>query len=96
MQQLLLGSYSACDSFFAPGSVGIQRGTTLAKHSGKWFWSSATDPLTRGIYQPFFGRWAARFARLRWMQQGMTPVYILYVLAAVVAALAWISVRPWL
>ena len=47
------------------------------------------DPLMGGVYEPFFARWAARFARLRWMQQGILHVYIVYILVALLVALAW-------
>ncbi|HEY6559167.1 MAG TPA: proton-conducting transporter membrane subunit [Polyangiaceae bacterium] len=53
------------------------------------FESDTSDPLTRGAYEPFFARWADRFARLRWMQQGMLHVYIIYILVTLILALAW-------
>ena len=53
------------------------------------FESEGADPLTRSVYEPFFARWADRFARLRWMQQGMLHVYIVYILATLLVALAW-------
>jgi NADH:ubiquinone oxidoreductase subunit 5 (subunit L)/multisubunit Na+/H+ antiporter MnhA subunit len=55
--------------------------------------SDATDPVTRSVYEPFFGTWASRFARLRWLQQGSLHVYLVYILAAVTSALAWTSLR---
>jgi hypothetical protein len=36
---------------------------------------------------------AGRFARLRGLQQGNAHIYLAYILAAVLAALAWISWR---
>jgi formate hydrogenlyase subunit 3/multisubunit Na+/H+ antiporter MnhD subunit len=57
------------------------------------FASDATDPLTRGAYEPFLARWGDRFARLRFVQQGNVHVYILYILAAAVAGLVWTAVR---
>jgi hypothetical protein len=53
------------------------------------FESMTADPLTRSAYEPFFARWADRFARLRWMQQGMLHVYIVYILVTLLVALAW-------
>jgi NADH:ubiquinone oxidoreductase subunit 5 (subunit L)/multisubunit Na+/H+ antiporter MnhA subunit len=50
------------------------------------------DPVTRGLYEPFFERWGDRFSRLRWMQQGMLHVYLVYVLVALLVGLAWSSV----
>ncbi len=49
------------------------------------------DPLTRGFYEPFFVRWADRFSHLRWLQQGVLNAYLFYILAAVVLAMAWVS-----
>jgi hydrogenase-4 component B len=59
------------------------------------FSSRCTDPLTHGVYEPFFVRWADRFTRLRWIQQGALHVYLLYILIVAVAGLAWISWSPW-
>ena len=53
------------------------------------------DPVTRGFYEPFLEQWADRFARLRWMQQGMLHVYLVYILAALVLGLAWSSIVSW-
>lgn len=57
--------------------------------------SDCTDPVTRKLYEPFFTRWARRFAHLRFLQQGKVHVYLLYILFTVVLALAWTSVRSW-
>jgi hypothetical protein len=54
------------------------------------------DPLTRAAYRPLLSRWADRFARIRWMQQGQLPLYVVYVLGAVLLALAWLQVRGWI
>ena len=59
------------------------------------FRSDAADPLTRRWYEPFFTRWADRFAGLRWLQQGVLHAYLFYILAIVVGGLAWASVRAW-
>jgi hydrogenase-4 component B len=59
------------------------------------FSSRCTDPLTHGVYEPFFARWADRFSRLRWIQQGALHVYLLYILVVAVAGLAWISWSQW-
>lgn len=50
------------------------------------------DPLTRDLYEPFITRWADRFARLRWMQQGHLHIYLLYILMTLVIALAFSAV----
>ncbi len=51
------------------------------------------DPVTRGVYEPFLARWGDRFARLRWLQQGMLHAYLLYILVAAIGVLAWIVGR---
>ncbi|HEX9294556.1 MAG TPA: proton-conducting transporter membrane subunit [Polyangiaceae bacterium] len=58
--------------------------------------SACSDPLTRGVYEPFVTRWAERFARLRWLQQGVLHVYLFYILFAALVALAWSSLYDWL
>jgi len=51
------------------------------------------DPLTRAWYEPLFERLGDRFVSLRWLQQGELHAYLFYILAMVVAALAWVSLR---
>jgi formate hydrogenlyase subunit 3/multisubunit Na+/H+ antiporter MnhD subunit len=53
------------------------------------------DPVTEMVYEPFFRRWARRFGRLHALQLGKINVYLVYVMATVVLALAWVSVRTW-
>ncbi|HEY5282803.1 MAG TPA: proton-conducting transporter membrane subunit, partial [Polyangia bacterium] len=60
------------------------------------FSSESTDPLTQGVYEPFFSRCADRFSRLRWIQQGALHIYLLYIFVVAVAALAWISWSQWM
>ncbi|HEX7599194.1 MAG TPA: hypothetical protein VF518_13340, partial [Polyangia bacterium] len=60
------------------------------------FSSRCTDPLTHGVYEPFLERWAQRFTRLRWIQQGALHVYFLYIFVVAVAGLAWISWSSWM
>jgi formate hydrogenlyase subunit 3/multisubunit Na+/H+ antiporter MnhD subunit len=55
--------------------------------------SEERDPITARVYEPLFSALAARFARLRALQQGNAHVYVAYILSAVLAALAWISWR---
>ena len=33
--------------------------------------------------------------QLRWLQQGILHAYLFYILAVVVAALTWVSLRTW-
>jgi formate hydrogenlyase subunit 3/multisubunit Na+/H+ antiporter MnhD subunit len=58
--------------------------------------SDCADPINRRVYEPFFTRWAQRFAWLRILQQGKVHIYLLYILFTVVLALAWTAVRGWL
>lgn len=57
--------------------------------------SDCRDPMTRGFYEPFLERWGDRFARLRWMQQGVLHIYLVYILVALLAGLAWSSFVSW-
>jgi formate hydrogenlyase subunit 3/multisubunit Na+/H+ antiporter MnhD subunit len=57
------------------------------------FGSHCPDPVSERVYGPFFRRWAERFSRLRILQQGKVHVYLVYMVLAVVLALAWVSVR---
>jgi hypothetical protein len=59
------------------------------------FTSDFSDPMTRGFYEPLLERWADRFARLRWMQQGLLHVYLVYILVALLVGLAWSSLSSW-
>jgi formate hydrogenlyase subunit 3/multisubunit Na+/H+ antiporter MnhD subunit len=59
------------------------------------FTADCSDPITRGFYEPFLERWADRFARLRWMQQGLLHVYLVYILVALLVGLAWSSLSSW-
>ncbi|MBI2393950.1 MAG: oxidoreductase [Deltaproteobacteria bacterium] len=59
------------------------------------FVSRDEDPVTRDVYERVLEGLADRFARLRWLQQGVVHLYVLYVFLAVVAALTWVSMRGW-
>jgi hypothetical protein len=59
------------------------------------FAAEEADPVTRRWYEPFFTRWADRFASLRWVQQGVLHAYLFYILAVAVTALAWGALRGW-
>src|SRR5678815_195315 len=43
--------------------------------------SDRDDPFTRSAYEPLFERLGKRFAQLRWVQQGVTHLYVLYIVA---------------
>ncbi len=47
------------------------------------------DPVLDRVFQPFFHRFADRVVRLRWLQQGKLPIYLLYIFAACALLIAW-------
>jgi len=53
------------------------------------------DPFTRAAYEPLLDRGARRFGQLRWVQQGLLHLYILYVVLAVVVVIAIVSIRDY-
>lgn len=55
------------------------------------FATSTEDPFTTKIYEPAILRAGRRMARVRWLQQGAVHVYLLYILIALAAGLAWAS-----
>jgi formate hydrogenlyase subunit 3/multisubunit Na+/H+ antiporter MnhD subunit len=57
--------------------------------------SESPDPIDQKVYEPLFERWARRCARLRFLQQGKLPVYLVYILLVVVLALAWVALGAW-
>lgn len=60
------------------------------------FSADYADPLQQGLYDPFFRRWAERVRYLRVLQQGKLHVYLVYIMLAVVVALAWVRLRAWM
>jgi len=47
------------------------------------------DAVLDRVFQPFFQRFADRVVRLRWLQQGKLPIYLLYIFAACALLIAW-------
>jgi hypothetical protein len=47
------------------------------------------DPFLASGYEPVLRRIADTFSRLRWLQHGVMQTYLVYILVAVIAALAW-------
>ncbi|HEU4729887.1 MAG TPA: proton-conducting transporter membrane subunit, partial [Kofleriaceae bacterium] len=54
--------------------------------------SDRADPFTRSAYEPLLDRLGKRFAQLHWVQQGITHLYVLYIIATVVIALAVVRI----
>jgi formate hydrogenlyase subunit 3/multisubunit Na+/H+ antiporter MnhD subunit len=57
------------------------------------FTADSPDPVSDKVYEPLFACWAARFVRLRILQQGKVHIYLVYIMLTVVLALAWVSLR---
>jgi NADH:ubiquinone oxidoreductase subunit 5 (subunit L)/multisubunit Na+/H+ antiporter MnhA subunit len=55
--------------------------------------SDDADPVTRGVYEPAFARFAGRMATFAWVQRGLLHSYLGYVLLALLAALVWVTLR---
>jgi hypothetical protein len=47
------------------------------------------DAVLDRVFQPFFQRFADRVVRLRWLQQGKLPIYLLYIFAACALLIVW-------
>jgi formate hydrogenlyase subunit 3/multisubunit Na+/H+ antiporter MnhD subunit len=54
------------------------------------------EPFTERLYLPLAARWARRAMRFRWIQQGLLPSYLLYILLTLVAGVCWAIVYPML
>jgi formate hydrogenlyase subunit 3/multisubunit Na+/H+ antiporter MnhD subunit len=50
---------------------------------------ASTDPVLQRLLLPLFSRSAERCQRLRWLQQGQLPMYLLYIFVASAALMAW-------
>jgi formate hydrogenlyase subunit 3/multisubunit Na+/H+ antiporter MnhD subunit len=57
--------------------------------------SDRDDPFTRSAYEPLFERLGKRFAQLRWVQQGVTHLYVLYIVVTVVGGVAAVAIHDW-
>jgi hydrogenase-4 component B len=57
--------------------------------------SDRRDPFTRAGYEPLIDRLARRFAQLRWVQQGLLHLYLVYIVITVIGALTLVSLHDW-
>jgi len=73
---------------FAPALEGGQVSGLLAAPAALGVIS--LDPVLIRSWQPLFAWLAGRCQRLRWLQQGRLPVYLLYLFATLTLLLAWI------
>ncbi len=55
----------------------------------------ARDPVLLRLLEPFTQRWARRFYDLHALQEGRLTIYLVYVLATLIALLAWSVLRGW-
>jgi NADH:ubiquinone oxidoreductase subunit 5 (subunit L)/multisubunit Na+/H+ antiporter MnhA subunit len=72
----------------------VQREAAVLPRPGE-LRSDRDDPFTRSAYEPLLDRLGQRFAQLRWVQQGATHLYVLYILVTVVGALAAVTIYDW-
>jgi formate hydrogenlyase subunit 3/multisubunit Na+/H+ antiporter MnhD subunit len=72
----------------------VQREAAVLPRPGE-LRSDRDDPFTRSAYEPLLDRLGRRFAQLRWVQQGVTHLYVLYILVTVVGVLAAVTIYDW-
>lgn len=73
----------------------ITEGTALYPTSAA-FAVDVDEPFADRFLQPLAARWAARAMRLRWLQQGRLPIYLLYIFVALLAGVGWVVLFPYL
>jgi hydrogenase-4 component B len=54
----------------------------------------ADEPFADRIIRPLAGAFALRAMRLRWLQQGRLPLYLLYSFVTLIAGVAWVALFP--
>lgn len=57
------------------------------------FASDSTDPFSSRFYEPLISRCAARFERLRRLQQGKLTLYLVYIFVTLICGVAWAIFR---
>jgi hydrogenase-4 component B len=80
--------------FFRPGvEVAAPRGLFPAEAT---LVVRVDEPFADRVVLPHARRWAKHAARLRWVQQGRLPLYLLYIFLTLLAAIAWSVAAPFL
>ncbi len=79
--------------FLSP-SVQVNTSTALYPTAAT-FAVDVDEPFGDRIFRPFAQKWAERAMRLRWLQQGRLPLYLLYIFVALLAGVAWVVVFPY-
>jgi hydrogenase-4 component B len=96
--QYTSGSFSDTMALLLPRAlrarVVIRREASAFPRRGELI-SDRDDPFTRSAYEPLLVRFGKRFAQLRWLQQGVTHLYVLYIAVTVVTALAIVAAYDW-
>lgn len=80
---------------FLRPAVRATAGTTLYPAMAT-FAMDVDEPFADRILRPIAERWAMRAMRLRWLQQGRLPLYLLYIFVALLAGVAWVVLFPYL
>jgi hydrogenase-4 component B len=52
------------------------------------------EPFADRLLRPLAAKWAVRAMRLRWLQQGRLPLYLLYIFLTLLVSVAWVVVFP--
>ncbi len=92
--QYTSGSFSEAAHILLPRllrpRVAIRKPTETFPAPGE-LTSDRRDPFTRSGYEPAFDQLTRRAGRLRWVQQGLLHIYLLFIVATVVVGLAYVS-----
>ncbi len=91
--QYTASSYAAPIVNYFKGPLAERRTITKTADffpTGKWtFRSGVDDWMLSKVYEPFFRRCDALFAKLRWFQSGKTGQYVLYIVITVLCLILW-------
>jgi formate hydrogenlyase subunit 3/multisubunit Na+/H+ antiporter MnhD subunit len=58
------------------------------------FETTVDEPFADRVLLPVAARWGARAMRLRWMQQGRLPIYLLYIFVTLLGGVVWVVAFP--
>ena len=78
---------------FLTPAIRVTEVSALYPRNGR-FSVDVDEPFADRILQPVAARWALRAMRLRWLQQGRLPLYLLYIFVTLIAGVAWVVVFP--
>jgi hypothetical protein len=96
--QYTSGSFSEAANILLPRllrpRVAIRRDAGAFPRPGQ-LTSDRRDPFTRSGYEPAIDQVTRRVGRLRWVQQGLLHLYIMFIVGTVVVLLAAVSLHDW-